>query len=109
MIAFCAHGPRRVTVIGVNSASSFCTAPFNRIHILHNYLPTRATYTMSSGFKPRGQGGFRGGRSGFGKKRSSPDDEEEAPRSSKKAKAEDAEPLVQKLQKDEEGNDYVSV
>lgn len=70
---------------------------------------------MSGRFKSK-RGCFRGG---YSKKRVSPDDDDAAPRVSKKAKAtveedEDSEdneeiPFVPKLQKDERGDYYVGV
>jgi hypothetical protein len=62
---------------------------------------------MAGGFK---RGGARGGK--FSKKRTSPDDDDDgaATQPSKRAKGDkETTPLVPKLQKDEEGNEYVGV
>jgi hypothetical protein len=63
---------------------------------------------MAGGFK---RGGARGGK--LSKKRTSPDDDNDdgaATQPSKRAKGDkETTPLVPKLQKDEEGNEYVGV
>lgn len=60
---------------------------------------------MTGRFKAK-RGGFKAGN--YNKKRSSPDDDDTAPPASKKAKGSE-EPLVPKLQTDDEGNSYIAV
>jgi hypothetical protein len=68
--------------------------------------------------RTKARGGFAnrpigGGKKSFAKKRAGSDDEGDAPRASKRSKGDDDEeevaPLVPKLEKDDDGNDFVSV
>lgn len=86
-----------------------CVIAVTLLFITSHVIACDSTHSMA-GFK---RGGARGGfKKGFTNKRSSPDEDDSAPRASKKAKGDDDDdsiPVVPELKTDDNGDAYVSV
>jgi hypothetical protein len=98
---------RRVAVI---ATTNFITIEQIIPQDLHQY-PSRL-YMMTRTKRGAFQGGARGGFKKATTKRAASDDEDDAPRATKKAKSDESEgsvPVVPELEEDDQGDAYISV